>query len=249
MATPPLYLQLWSLRHETATDPAGTLRQVKALGYDGVELAGDYGWSTDQWCERLDETGLTVVSAHTSLNALESDLTKTLDFHRALGCRRLAVSSLPKEMQTAAGYRDAARRFDAVGRKLAEEGFTLGYHNHDFEFAPLDGSGRECGMDVLLADTDPAAVGFEFDAYWLEYAGRNALEFIRRHADRVFAIHAKDLRKHDRADVPAGQGDVDFPALVPLGAAKDWPIIVEYEGADAPEAVRQAAAFLRPLLG
>ncbi len=192
MASPFLSLQLWSLRHETAADPAGTVRQVRALGYDGVELAGDYGWSADQWRELLDETRLTAVSAHTGLDVLESDLAKTLNFHRALGCSRLAVPSLPTEMQTAAGYRDAARRLDAVGRKFADEGFTLGYHNHDFEFAPLDGSGGQCGMDILLAETDPALVGFEFDAYWLEYAGRNALEFIRRHEDRVFAIHAKD---------------------------------------------------------
>ena len=104
-------------------------------------------------------------------------------------------------------------------------------------------------MDILLADTDPALVGFEFDAYWLEYAGRDALDFIRRHADRVFAIHAKDLRKSDRADVPAGQGDVDFRRLVPMSAARGWPVIVEYEGADAPAAVRQPAGFLRHLLG
>ena len=104
-------------------------------------------------------------------------------------------------------------------------------------------------MDILLADTDPALVGFEFDTYWLEYAGRDARESVHRHADRVFAIHAKDLRKRDRADVPAGRGDVDFRAILPMATARDWPVIVEYEGADAPEAVRQAATFLRPLLG
>ena len=249
MASPLLYLQLWSLRRETATDPAGTVRQVRALGYDGMELAGDFGWSTDQWRGMLDETGLTVVSAHKRLDALETDLAKTLDFHRALGCERLAVSSLPKEMQTTDGYRDAARRLDAVGRKLADEGFALGYHNHDFEFVALDGSGGPCGMDILLAETDRALVGFEFDAYWIEYAGHNALDFIRRHSDRVFAIHAKDLRKSDRADVPAGQGDVDFRGLLPLATAHGWPVIAEYEGADAADAVRQAAGFLRPLLG
>ena len=216
MASPLLYLQLWSLRHETATDPANTLRQVRALGYDGVELAGDYGWSAAQWRERLDATTrLTVVSAHTGPGCVGNrPICQNAGLSTARSaCRRLAVSSLPKEMQTTNGYRDAARRLDAVGRKLADEGFTLGYHNHDFEFAPLDGSGSPCGMDILLAGTDPALVGFEFDAFWLEYAGRDALEFICHHEDRVFAIHAKDLRKHDRKDVPAGQGDVDFRSL------------------------------------
>ena len=246
MASPLLYLQLWSLRHETATGPAGTVRRVREWGYDGVELAGDYGWSADRWRGILGETGLTVISAHTGLGALETDLAKTLDFHRALGCHRLAVSSLPREMQTTDGYHDAARRLNAVGQRLAAEGFALGYHNHDFEFTPLDGA---CGMDILLAETDPALVRFEFDTYWLEYAGHTAWQLIRRHRARVFAIHAKDLRKSDRADVPAGQGDVDFRGLLPLATAHGWPVIVEYEGADASDAVRQAAEFLRPLLG
>ena len=65
----------------------------------------------------------------------------------------------------------------------------------------------------------------------------------------MFLVHAKDLRKRDREDVPAGQGDVDFRALIPLCTAHDWPVIVEYEGANAVESVRQGASYLRPLLG
>ncbi len=124
----------------------------------------------------------------------------------------------------------------------------LGYHNHAFEFDALAGA-NEVGMDILLAETDPALVHFEYDAFWLESAGRNAVEFIRAQSKRVFLVHAKDLRKRDRQDVPAGQGDVDFRALIPLCTANDWPVIVEYEGAEAVESVRQGAAYLRPLLG
>ena len=73
------------------------------------------------------------------------------------------------------------------------------------------------------------------------------MAFIRRHAGRVAQIHAKDLRKRDRQEVPAGQGDVDFRSLVPLCLANDWPVVLEYERGNAIESVRQGAQYLRGL--
>ena len=245
---PSLYLQLWSLRHSTSADAAGALRQVRQLGYDGVELAGDYGWDADRWRALLDETGLQVLAAHVGLDSLEKDLAAKLTFHRQLGAKGIVVPSLNRELQTPDGYREAARRLNALGEKMRAEGFRLGYHNHDFEFARLPGT-SEVGIDILLANTDPSLVGFEFDAFWIEFAGRAAVEFIRENRRRVLFVHAKDLRKCDRQDVPVGQGDVDFRTLVPLCTANGWPVVVEYEGANATASVREGAAYLRPLLG
>ena len=248
MSSRLLYLQLYSLRHEIAADAEGTLRRVSGLGFDGVELAGDYGWTAQKWKTVLDESGLTAIAAHTGLEALEGSLAARIAFGHAIGARTLVVSALSKTMQSLDGYRDAARRLNAIGGKLAGEGFALAYHNHAFEFAPLAPSGPLCGMDILLSDTDPALVHFEFDTFWLEYAGRDAVNFIRRNAARVRCIHAKDLRKRDREDVPPGAGDVDFASLLPLCGANSWPVILAYESAHALEAVRRGAAYLRPLL-
>ena len=248
MAAPGLFLQLYSLRHETAVDPEGTLRRVPGLGFDGVELIGNYGWSADRWRELLAETGLTVVAAHAGLESLEKDLDSHLEFNRALGNRRLVVTALSRSPQFQSRYHDGARRLNTIGRHSAAEGFSLVYHNHSYEFEPLEKSAPGCGMDLLLAETDPALVHFEFDTFWLETAGRDAVTFIRQHADRVALIHAKDLRKRDRQDVPAGQGDVDFRTLLPLCSANDWPVILEYERGNAIEAVRQGAQYLRGLL-
>ena len=247
MATPRLYLQLYSLRRETAVDPEGTVRQVPGLGFDGVELVGTYGWPADQWRRILAETGLTIIAAHLGLEALENDLASHLSFYRALDTQRLVVTALPRAPQSLARYHDGARHLNAAGRRLADEGFSLVYHNHSYEFETPEQGASGCGMDLLLAETDPALVGFEFDTFWLETAGRDAVAFVRQHADRVAQIHAKDLRKRDGEDVPAGQGDVDFQTLVPLCAANGWPVILEYERGHAVEAVRQGARHLRGL--
>ena len=194
MPAPKLYLQLYSLRHETAVDAEGTFLRVPGLGFDGVELAGTYGWTADQWRALLAETGLTVVAAHAGLETLEKDLAPLLAFYRALGTQRLVVTALPRAPQSLARYHDGARRLNAVGSALAAEGFSLVYHHHSYEFEPPEKGAPVCGMDLLLAETDPACVRFEFDTFWLESVGRDAVAFIRRHAERVALIHAKDLR-------------------------------------------------------
>ncbi len=247
MAAPKLYLQLHSLRHEAAADAEGTLLRVPGLGFDGVELVGAYGWSADEWRALLAETGLAVISAHVGLETLENDLRATLSFYRALGTQRLVVTALPRAPQSLARYHEGARRLNVVGRHLANEGFSLIYHNHSYEFEVPEQDATVCGMDVLLAETDPSIIRFEFDTFWLEFVGLDAVAFIRQHASRVAQIHAKDLRKSDREDVPAGQGDVDFRTLVPLCAANDWPVILEYERGNAIDAVRQGALYLRSL--
>ena len=230
-------------------DAEATLRSVPSLGFDGVELVGDFGWSVEKWRALLVETGLSVVAGHTSLEALEGDLTTLLGFHRALGASRLVVTALPRAPQTAERYHEGAQRLNAAGERLAKEGFMLAYHHHDFEFQWTSGPEGPCGLDVLLAETDSTLVGFEFDTFWLETAGHRTVDFIRRHAARTRLIHAKDWRAGGGKDVPVGAGSIDFGALLPMCAAGDWPLILEYEGVDAVESVRQGASHLRSLMG
>jgi sugar phosphate isomerase/epimerase len=77
-------------------------------------------------------------------------------------------------------------------------------------------------MDILLQGTDPDLVRFEFDTYWLERAGVDSLAFLTEYADRTGMVHAKELRKSDGADVPAGQGDVPFAAILQLARVRKW---------------------------
>jgi sugar phosphate isomerase/epimerase len=221
-----LALQLYSLRRETAADPEHTLRLVPSLGFDSIELAGTYGWPAEKWSRLLAETGLSLVGAHCPLDEIQ----RQSPFYRAIGLRRLIVPALPRGMD----YRQGARRLNELAR---HSGFEIFYHNHAHDFA--DG-----GMEILLAECE---VKLELDTYWVERAGLRAHEFIRQHADRIGIIHAKDLRRRDNADVPAGQGDVDFRAIIPLARQRGWPIVVEYEGDNAIPAVAESARYLKSL--
>jgi len=237
-------LQLHSLRHEAATDPEGIVRQVPSLGFDSVEIASTYGWSADQWKRILAETTLGIVGAHIGLEALEKEWDALTAFHRTIGNRRLVVPSLPNSLRTAEGFSEAARRLTMLGTRVKSEGFTLFYHNHAYEFAPV--AGDRCGMDILLAETDPQFLSLEVDTYWVERGGRISHEFIQQNAARIGMIHAKEFR-HDGRDVPAGQGDVHWRIIVPLARSHDWPVIVEYEAEDPLVAVAASARYLREL--
>jgi len=241
--TSSLALQLYSLRRETTVDAEATVRRVPSLGYNGIEMAGTYGWSLDQWKHLLAETDLEIVGVHVGLESLEKEWPWQVELPRALGNRRLIVPSIPVVLRrNAETYREASARLNALGKRARQENLQLLYHNHAFEFEML-GNG-EFGIDIMMRETDPQLVAFEIDTHWVERGGPDCLAFIEKHAARIGMIHAKEYRKRDNADVPAGEGDIDFKSLIPLARKNAWPIVVEYEGEDALAAVAASAKYL-----
>src|SRR5258708_7203537 len=65
--TSPIALQLYTLRDATARDYAGTVKQVAAMGYAGVETASFAGTTVPAAAQLFKELGLTVCSAHLPL--------------------------------------------------------------------------------------------------------------------------------------------------------------------------------------
>ena len=46
----PIAIQVYSVRDEATKDFEGTMRSLKEMGYDGVELAGLYGMESAVAC-------------------------------------------------------------------------------------------------------------------------------------------------------------------------------------------------------
>jgi sugar phosphate isomerase/epimerase len=103
-------------------------------------------------------------------------------------------------------------------------------------------------MDVLWQDTDPELVGWEIDTAWATKGGWDPVAMLREQADRVVAVHAKEIRMADESEPPMGEGDVDFAAIVELAKRHGWPLVIEYEGDPAPAGVAQSASYLKSLL-
>jgi len=240
-----LALQLYSLRRETETKAEEIFLQVPGWGYEAIELAADYGWSTDKWVEMLARTKLKVVGGHSMLGDLEAKFDSLVDYYHKVGNTRLIVPWLDEKTRTPEGFLFTAQQLNKWAPILRDKGISLLYHNHDFEFQKLsDGS---VGYDILLENTDPALVKFEVDTYWVQKSGQDAFEFLKKHEDRIAIIHAKEMRASDKTDCAVGDGVINFKEIVPLCAKNNWPIVVEYEGENAIEVVRKSAQHLSQL--
>ncbi len=74
MKTLPVAVQVYSVREDAEKDFAGTMKKIKEIGYDGVELAGLYGLSPSEIKAAIQEAGLQAVSAHVPFQDLVADM-------------------------------------------------------------------------------------------------------------------------------------------------------------------------------
>src|SRR5690349_16782245 len=90
---PPIALQLYTMREAAEVDFAGVLRQVAAMGYAGVELAGFHDRSPGEVGALLTELDLRVASAHAS-SADADGFARELDVLLPLGCDTVVLPML-----------------------------------------------------------------------------------------------------------------------------------------------------------
>ena len=73
-----------------------------------------------------------------------------------------------EDRDTADAVRRVAAEIGVMARRLGDHGIRLGYHNHAFEFDPVDGT---TAWDILARAH--STVTFEIDVYWAAVGGRD----------------------------------------------------------------------------
>jgi len=239
-------VQLYTVRDTMEEDVERTLERVAAIGYSDVEFAGYFDRTPRQIRAALDENGLSAPAAHMSLELLENDWESMVDVAGTVGHQYLVVPSIAADERTSLDdYRAVAQRFNRLGEQANAAGLALGYHNHDFEFEPMDG---QVPFDVLLAETDPALVAFEMDLFWIITAGGDPSAYFRDHPGRFHLVHVKDMAE-DGSMVDVGAGTIDFASLFALSeVAGIRHYIVEHDRpADPFESIAASYRYLRGL--
>jgi sugar phosphate isomerase/epimerase len=220
-------LALWTVRRECAQAFEPTLRQIAAMGYEGVELHDLYGHEPDQIAAWLADTGLVASSRHTSLDAIESELPALAAEAQTLGWRRLIVGWVdPSELGP-----ELVRRLTAAAAAAAAHGLELGFHNHDAEVRP--GDGGTSFLDGLLAGD---ALFLELDLGWAWYAGADPLSLLGRARGRCPLVHVKDFHSREPGSFAAvGDGAVGYERVAPaaIAAGAEW-LLVEQDETDGP---------------
>ena len=127
-------IQMYSVRDITEKDMPGALRALAEMGYKNVEFAGFFGIPAEEIKKLLDDNGLKVSGTHTGWNEIAEHFEETVAYHKAIGNTRIIIPGA--DLTTKAKLDAFIDMLNEFQPKLAAEGITLGYHNHDHEFKP-----------------------------------------------------------------------------------------------------------------
>lgn len=263
-------VQVYSVRDFAEKDMRGTLQKIKDMGYDGVEFAGLYGNSAEDVKAMCDEIGLVPVSAHVALADMRKDVDEVIKDYSTIGCKFIVVPYLnPEDRPGAEGWDKTIEDIREIGKKAHENGLTLLYHNHDFEFVTIDG---KYALDILY-DTIPADyLQTEIDTCWVNVGGENPAEYVKKYKGRAPVVHLKDFYGEKSEDMyeligidkkapkrpgnfefrPVGSGLQDFPPILEAAkyAGAGW-VVVEQDkpsmGLTSLESIEKSRKYLESI--
>ena len=200
-------LQLYTVRFMMEADVAGTLEEVARIGYKEMEFHDYFGRSAAEIATLLNDNGLTSPATHVSPDVFASSIGKAIDEAKTVGQRYLICAWIPEEQrQTLDDYRRFADSFNKWGAACKESGIQFAYHNHDFEFASLEG---QVPYDLLLDRCDPELVKMELDLFWIRKGGYEPLPYFKKYPGRFKLCHVKDMDTN-REMTEVGSGIIDF---------------------------------------
>ncbi len=226
----PVAIQIYSVREEAEKDFTGTVKRIKAMGYDGVELAGLYGMAPERIADILKEVNLQAISAHVPYEVLCDDLQGTLNAYKIIGCQYIIIPATAVENRYGGdSYPVFIEGMKKIAASCNKNGLQLLYHNHDFEFS-ITPSG-EYALDVLYQDLGPEELQAELDTCWVEVAGETAIKYLNKYKGRCPLIHLKDYKREDGVwFMPLGQGIIDVDSIynTAVSCGAKW-IIIEQD--------------------
>jgi len=247
----PIAAQVYSVQEQASADFDGTMRELAQMGYEGVELAGLYGKSTEDIRAVLDKYALKAVSAHVPYDEFVQDLDGTVETYRKIGCRFVAVPYLGGERWYGGRRCQETLRFLAViAEKCKNAGMRLLYHNHAHEFARMEDGTYQ--LDAFYAAEETAALGAELDLCWVKAGGADPVEYLRKYSGRCPLVHMKDFVREDKMVLVAlGDGDLDIASAAAQAAESgaEW-LIVEQDDhfyGSPMENMNKSIAYLKKL--
>ena len=232
-----------------------TLGRIKAAGYDGLELnrfmihpsslmvrlmtraAGmptGKGGNLD-WHKLLKESGLEVMSLHTDLGSLEREPDAVIEEARSFGTDMVVITGMYRfDYSDETTARELAKRLNKAGKTLKKSGLSLLYHNHNVELLQVKPGLR--AYDILIEDTDPALLGFEFDSYWFTDGGADAKLWMQKLGGRMKLWHVTDRGSRQKGpaitpilkadSMELGTGNMDLDGLKEIALSNGMEAVV-----------------------
>lgn len=249
----PVAVQLYSLRMLPDSLDI-VLGHVADAGYRGVETIGDHGMAASELQALLHKHALQAVSSHVQLAALEKDLDSIIEFNQAIGNQVITIPFLAQELRPTdeAGWAALGERFGKLGKRLAEVGMRLLYHNHAFEMERING---KLMIEWMLDSTDPAYLQWEPDLAWVVRGEADPVALLKKYAGRCPRVHVKDLApagqgEDEKGFADVGDGTLDWATLLPAvrAAGAEWYIVEHDLPRDPLRTIRRSFDYLKGMM-
>lgn len=254
--TAPLGVQAFTFRKSFPNSVEKTLDTIKMLGF--TELEGGGGKMPPAEFRKLCEArGISIPATGAGFEELMSSPDSVAMRAKALGSKYVMCAWVPHKRGefNLDDAKKAVQVFNSAGKVLKDNGITLCYHAHGYEFQK---HGNGTLLDYIFENTNPEYVSFEMDILWVYFGGGDPVKLLEKYGDRWKLMHLKDLKKGtpkdltgltpEENDVVIGTGELDIPAI--LKAAKKVGIkhyFIEDESPRVMQQVPQSIAYLKSL--
>ncbi len=132
--------QLYTVRDfaKTPAEIAQTLKKIRAIGYQAVQLSGLGPISDSELVAIMKGEGLTCCATHEDSDLILNEPRRVVEHLQKLGCA-LTAYAWPAgiKFDTLPDVKSFAKRLNAAGKVLHDAGQVLCYHNHHIEFRRL----------------------------------------------------------------------------------------------------------------
>jgi len=234
----PVGFQTFPIRDMVSKDFAGTMKLMASMGYQYTEMCYPAGYANAGFAalvnvkpadirQMITDAGLYCPSCHFSTEDLTNNLDKCIEFAHALGMTQMITPGFNVPEKTIAGYKKAADSFNKVAEKIKAAGMATGYHNHEKEFAVLEG---ELIYDAIMGALDGSLVKMQFQTEVIKL-GYKASTYFEKYPGRFISAHLSDWTA-DKKQVPIGQGTIDwkeFFAAGKTGGVKNFFVEMDFE--------------------
>lgn len=216
-------LQLFSLRDEIGKNIKSVIAKAAKAGYQELETygydpnKGFFGLTPTEFKETLSANGMSTPSGHYGLDSYlgtgnEEVLKVYIDVAKTVGQEYLTIPYIGADIRKSVDdFKNLAEKMNKAAELCKKSNLKIAYHNHDFEFMPVDGTML---YDVLLKETERKLVSFEMDIYWVVRAGQDPIKLIDEHRGRFSMWHIKDMDKANKElNTEVGSGSIDFKKI------------------------------------